>query len=247
MELLSVKLLGKTGPHLILLHGWGNSHFNLLPLGTLLSKSYQVHLIDLPGFGASSPPPSHFGYQDFAKTILAYCERTGITRAAVLGHSFGGKVAVGMSEICPAKIERLILIGSSGIPSQMSVKKLGLKLVAKGMKFFDALFHQTTFQTYFAPRFGSKDWKEAGAMRPILVRSIQEDLSESFKKIQCPTLLIWGAQDLETPLWMGKKISQLISKSQLIVYPQAGHHPFEDTGAHLAARHILSFLKEVPS
>jgi pimeloyl-ACP methyl ester carboxylesterase len=243
MQTLSVNRQGTKGPHLVMLHGWANSHKQLLSLGQILSEKAQVHLIDLPGFGNSKIPPPHFGSNDYAKQIIDYLDREGIKKAIFLGHSFGGKISATLAANWPDRIQQLILIGSSGLQRKKTLKMVSIKWLARMCKQWDLLTKKKTFETFFVPRFASKDWKEAGPMRAILVRSVNEEISSLFKKIQAPTLLLWGALDQETPLEMGERIHAMIPDSRLIAYPQAGHHPFENVGAHLVARHVCQFIE----
>ncbi|MCB0338647.1 MAG: alpha/beta hydrolase, partial [Bdellovibrionales bacterium] len=76
--------------------------------------------------------------------------------------------------------------------------------------------------------FGSSDYRAAGAMRQTLVKVVNEDHSHLLSKIHCPTLLVWGDQDTDTPLWMAKKMEQEIKDCGLVVFSGAGHYSFLD-------------------
>ncbi len=82
---------------------------------------------------------------------------------------------------------------------------------------------------------GSADYRSAGELRPILVRAVQEDLSEVAANIHLPTLIIWGAQDGELALDpYGRRLHQLISSSELVEFSASGHFPFVDEPGRFA-------------
>lgn len=239
---------GNNASPILLLHGWGHTSAKLKPLGDLLGKHAQVHLIDLPGFGKSSPPDFTWGTFDYADRLIKYLDEHQIEQTDLLGHSFGGKIALSFAIRYPQRIRRLILIGSSGLkPKRTFLKRCRLaviKLGSKCMKLFDRFCGTYLYQTYFIPRFASKDYQQAGALRPILVRTVNEDFSELIPQVKCPTLLIWGRDDTETPPEIGERMQRGIQSSQLRIFPFKGHEPFNDVGSHLCATYITPFILE---
>lgn len=244
---LHAERLGTTGPHLIILHGWGLSLESLKPLGNLLAHSFQVHLIDLPGFGKSGHPNGVWDTFDYAKRIVHYMDQQKIDRAHILGHSFGGKTGICLASKHPERVDKLILIAASGLRHKRLFRERcrfqALRWLAKGCKHADSLLGSHFFKEYFIPRFGSIDYRKAGPMRSILVKSVNEDLTTSIASIKSPTLLLWGEQDKETPPEMAHRIHSLIPHSKLFLFPGKGHLVYEDAGGHLCAAYILPFLE----
>lgn len=230
-----------------MLHGWGQDSSKLRYLAEKLSQECKVHLIDLPGFGKSDMPDGVWNSFDYAQRIVDYLDEENIVKANFLGHSFGGKVVLSLAIQYPTRIGRIVLLAPSGIRPRRSLRqKCRLKLIkwtGKIAKFFDYLLSTQIFSSVFIPRFGSLDYKKAGPLRPILVRSVSEDLSPLLKKIVAPTLILWGDKDTETPREMGMRMERLISQSTLLTFPYHGHDLFKDTGAHLCAFHISPFLR----
>jgi len=72
-------------------------------------------------------------------------------------------------------------------------------------------------------RWGSADYRNAGIMRPTLVRVLQDDLTASASRIIAPVRLIYGADDVETPLSVARKFESLIPQSELTILPGYGH------------------------
>ena len=92
--------------------------------------------------------------------------------------------------------------------------------------------------------YGSTDYLAAGALLPVLVRVVNENLTESAQLIACPTLLIWGTHDRETPPWLAKRYLELIgSRATLEWLPHKDHHPYVGTGAHLCGQKIRAWLE----
>ena len=74
-------------------------------------------------------------------------------------------------------------------------------------------------------------------LRPVLIKTVNEDLTESAKSIACPVLLVWGTDDTETPAWLARRYAELLGdKATLILLPHKDHHLYTGTGAHLSAR-----------
>ncbi len=241
-----VEVLGHSGFPLCILHGWGQSMVQTKPLGELLASHSQVYLWDLPGFGKAPPPEEIWSSKDYASWLLSWMEKSGLEKIDLLGHSFGGKIALSFAAAYPEKVHRLILIGASGLKRKRSfpnkIKLFSLKMAAKGLKGFDYLSGGNIFQSWFVPRFASSDYRQAGPMRKILVKSVNEDLSNDIAAITTPTLLLWGEADTETPLETGVKMHHLIAGSQFYSFPAKGHYLFADCGAHLCASYIRPFL-----
>jgi pimeloyl-ACP methyl ester carboxylesterase len=94
-------------------------------------------------------------------------------------------------------------------------------------------------------RFGSADYRAAGALRPVFVRVVNEDLTESAQAATCRALLVWGDDDRETPLWLAYRYQQLLGgapRATLVVLPHKDHHLYAGTGAHLCAFAIRRWL-----
>ena len=245
---LHAEQISQKGFPLLMLHGWGQSSEALKSLGTLLSSKCQVHLADLPGFGRSSPPDEVWNSFQYAERFIKYLDEQNISQTDLLGHSFGGKVAMSLASRFPDRVRKLTLIAPSGLRRKRTwteqCRYQAIRWSGKGIKAIDKLLRTNFFKQNFAPRFGSADYKQAGPMRSILVKSVNEDLSEHILMIKAPTLILWGEDDRETPLEMAKRLHRLISNSRLLVFPGKGHQLYHDAGSHLCAYHILPFLSE---
>ena len=75
---------------------------------------------------------------------------------------------------------------------------------------------------------GSHDYLNAGKMRGTLVKVVNQDLSHLLSSIKAPTLIFWGSKDMETPLYMARRLNSGITGSKLTIIKDAGHFCFID-------------------
>jgi pimeloyl-ACP methyl ester carboxylesterase len=233
-------------PPLVMLHGWGQSYNSLSLLGNLLSKSRAVHLVDLPGFGASPKPESDWGTAEYADCILAYLQEQRLDQVDVLGHSFGGRIALQLAAKAPLRIRKLVLVNAAGLQRKprglKALRAIGAKISLRTCRFLDSSFSLHTFEQFHVPRFASRDYLNAGELRRIFVKTVNEDLSDIARTVSIPVLLLWGERDEEVPVEIGRRYHDLLVNSQLVVLPGKDHFPFLNEGAHLCAYHVLKFL-----
>jgi pimeloyl-ACP methyl ester carboxylesterase len=209
-------------------------------------------LIDLPGFGRSPLPHGAsndgggWGTNEYAERVKTFLDEHGITRCVLLGHSFGGRISVQLTSRYPSLVSGLILVGSHGLKRKRSLAQelrvRWIKTLVSLAKSVDGVTGTRFFAHYLAPKFGSRDYKAAGDLRKTLVKTVNEDLSAQAATIKTPTLLLWGADDEETPVDLARSYNRLIEASELHIFPNKGHEPFADVGSHLLARYITTFL-----
>jgi pimeloyl-ACP methyl ester carboxylesterase len=93
-------------------------------------------------------------------------------------------------------------------------------------------------------RYGSKDYQNVKAeLRSVLVSVVNENLSGSAGMITCPVLLLWGTDDVETPVWLARRYKELMGdNATLSLLPHKDHYLFQGTGAHLCGFEIRKWL-----
>ncbi len=233
-----------TGPILLCLHGWKDTLHTFNELTNLLSSIHRIISLNLPGFGSSETPKTPWTLSNYVSFVKEFIAKTNIQPDTLIGHSFGGRIIIKgvATKILPAK--KIILIASAGIARDRKLKKLLLKTVAKTGKIIASIppftLLKEKLRTKLYKKIGS-DYLAAGPLKETYVNIIKEDLTEMAKRITCPALLVWGADDTETPLTDGKRLSTLIKKSHLKIIKNASHfvhreHPQEVT------KHIKNFL-----
>lgn len=243
---LNYKKLGESGPELLMLHGWKQSIDSLHPLGKLLSKNFQVYIVDLPGFGKTPFIPKNNTTAHYVQYVKDFIEDKKI-KPSLIGHSFGGKISVKLASLYPDILdEKLILFGTPGLPRKKSLKQVlrlaFIKSTGRIFKFIDSLFKTKLFENKIAANFGSRDYKEAAELRNLLVNTVNEDLSIFASKIKLDTLILSGKLDEESPISQAKGYNSLIENSKLTIMPHHDHFPFSDVGSHLCYKLVNNFL-----
>lgn len=201
------------GKDIILLHGWGQNIEMMKPLGDPLSSKYRITILDFPGFGDSEEPQEAWDISDYAELIEYMVKELSIKKPIIMGHSFGGRVAIRYSANNP--IEKLVLFGSPCIRVNQNIS-LKVKLLKK----LKTLPGMNSLGEKMKKYIGSRDYKAASPMmRQILVNTVNEDLSNFAKKIEEPTILVWGDNDLEAPLTDARDLEKIMIDAALIVLP----------------------------
>lgn len=214
------------GLPIILLHGWGTNHHTFNALSKMLKNKYQVFVLDLPGFGNSSEPAQPFSVGDYVTVLKAFINDLGIKNPIILGHSFGGRIAIKYAgEKNP--LSKLILVDSAGIkPRQTICKKIKI-MRYKFLKYFYKKTKNINKYNQLVKVSGSSDYKAATPiMKGTLSLVVREDLKKYLTKIDCETLIIWGKDDHETPYKDGIKMNKLIKNSGLVTFDNTGHFPY---------------------
>jgi pimeloyl-ACP methyl ester carboxylesterase len=195
---------------IVILHGWGsNKEIMKQAFGKLMPNLKHIY-IDMPGFGRST---NHtvLTTQDYAGVIQKFLDDLGVKPKAIVGHSFGGKVATLLKPSC------LVLLSSSGIlvPKPFSVRaKIAIFKLLKPLGF-------AKLRSVFA----SKDVQGMShEMYETFKNVVNEDFESQFANFKNTALLFWGKEDTATPLWTAKKIHSIMSNS--ILYPLSGDHYF---------------------
>jgi len=96
------------GDSIVLLHGWGTSSQSLAGVAACLAPVSRVLSVDLPGFGWSQAPAAAWGTADYADHVRQLLDAIGVATAVLLGHSFGGRVAIQLASHHPHRVSRLI-------------------------------------------------------------------------------------------------------------------------------------------
>ena len=221
------------GPWLLLLHGWGADLRCFDRIFKDLSSSFKVAALDFPGFGLSDDPPTEWGVGDYADFVAKFMDKSGIDRATVLGHSFGGRVAIKLAS-APAtagRIEKLVLTGSAGLLRKSTFRgriRSMVRAFLRGVFRFSGLGRLfPALKERLGRRFASRDYLAATPlMRKCLIKVVREDLAGLLPLIKAPTLLVWGADDTETPVADGFRMRSLIPGARLEVLENAGHFAF---------------------
>jgi len=180
--------------------------------------------LDLPGFGGASPePPAAMdaaGYADDLAPVLDHCA----PGVVVLGHSFGGRVAVNLAATHPGRVGALVLTGVPRLvpPTHTSRPKAAFRMARWLHR--NRLLSDARMEA-LRRKHGSADYRNASpVMRDVLVRVVNEDYAALLPGITCPVELVWGDDDTAAPLAVAEQAQPLFGGPvTLTVVPGAGH------------------------
>lgn len=234
-----------TGPDdgdvIVMLQGWGTSLDLYDFVAESLNDKFRFVQLDFPGFGESDEPNEPWNVQAYADFFCAFMQNLGIKKAALMGHSYGGRVIIKLVDMAekleaegkslPFEITKLVLIDSAGImPERSAAQKAKVRRYKMLRNFLTSKPIHAMFPEvidYWMSKQGSEDYRNASPMmKKCLVMAVNEDQRESLPKIKQETLLIWGSLDDATPLSDAKLMEELIPDAALIVFEGSGHYSF---------------------
>jgi pimeloyl-ACP methyl ester carboxylesterase len=244
-EIATFRLAGgapATGAELVWAHGWGHSHAALVPLAQAMRPRADSWLVDLPGFGASPVPPGAWGTADYADAMAEWLAALPARRRVWIGHSFGCRVGLQLAARHPAAVQALFLIAAAGLPPRRSrwerARRLPRRLAFRALR---AMTPEGAARDRLRERFGSSDYRNAGAMRPVLVKAVSEDLSDVARTIRLPVVLVHGDGDSESPPEIAERLRALIPGAQLHLLRGFDHWTILSDGRHQVT-HLLGEL-----
>lgn len=217
------------GPPIVVLHGWGGRIESMTPVITCLRAHMEVIALDLPGFGGSPLPQGVWGTPDYAAYVRDVLSDLGIERASFVGHSFGAKTALYLASTHPGLSEKVVATGASGLRTPPSMGARAKRVISKGARVAGRLGPPgRLIRNAIYDRIASSDYKEAGDLRPILVKVVNEDITPLLPRISSPTLLIWGTKDDSVPVAHARRMEDLIPDAGLVLFEGAGHFAYLD-------------------
>lgn len=239
----------------LLLHGWGCSAQMMSSVMHLLEKHMRVAAIDFPGHGMegkAKEPPMPWGVPEYMEMTAEVIRRLNLAPCDIVAHSFGARVAILLASTYPELVGRMILTGAAGIKKPKTGKATARQNLYKGLRGAMNLAEKTHLfgdlpdkgREALIQKFGSPDYRAlTPSMRQTFNKVISLDLTDRLEKIHASTLLYWGAQDTETPLWMGQLMQEKIPDAGLVVEEGTGHFAYLECNARFL-RIVSSFFLE---
>lgn len=251
------------GTPIVLIHGTASSLHTWNDWTKELAKNYRVIRMDLPAFGLTGANNSgDYSIQYYTQFLHQFLSKVKVENFYLVGNSLGGNIAWDYTAEHPEKVEKLILVDASGLPTNKEPPAI-FKMAKTPV--LSSLF------LYVTPRFFiKKNMKEVYAddskiteelitryhemalrtgNRQAFIDRAKTDFNlegkaslEKLKSIKTETLLIWGAEDNWIPLDNGKRMQTALTNSKLVVIENSGHVPMEENPKESLAL-LLDFIK----
>ncbi len=237
---------------ILILHGWGSNSERWQRVKELLEeKGIEALVLDLPGFGRNPSPQRPWSRADYINWIFQKVKEKNWEKFNLLGHSFGGGLAVKMAtNPSPFKkggdIEKLILCAPAVIKRKSIKTYLFYWLAFLGKKFFSLPLLkkiQPQAQKLLYKLAGTRDYYVADGLMKETMKKIgrEEDLEDDLEKIKIPTLILWGEKDDVLPLKDAYRIKEKIKGSKLKILREVRHSPHREAPEKLS-KILVSFL-----
>lgn len=225
---------------LVVLHGWGSSSRTMLPVTDHLADTFRILLVDMPGHGASPPPPEAMGIEDQAELVRHVIDENIEGPFGLVGHSNGGRISLHLaaSDSPPPQLHFLVLISPSGIRRRRTSSFYFKSALARTLKAPLAFLPSTWKRpaddwlrhSLLWKLLGSSDYRSLdGVMRETFVRTVNHYLEEELPRIRIPVLLFRGSEDDAITREQMATMHRLITGSGFHELPGAGHYVF---GSH---------------
>ena len=220
---------------LLILHGWMAKIEAMAPIYIHYRKIRPVYVLDFPGQGGKSDTLTEvWGVPEYAMMVKAFIENQKIEDCDVIGHSFGGRVIIYLASKFEELFNKIILTDSAGVKPKMTIKKFfkiySYKFMKNSLKIFLSKEKYDKKIEEMRKKRGSQDYASLpnDIMRESFKKIVNLDLKPNLKEIKKPTLLIWGENDTDTPLYMAKIMEKEIKDSGLVILENAGHYSYLD-------------------
>jgi pimeloyl-ACP methyl ester carboxylesterase len=249
LEVAGVRLrVAESGQHdapaVVFLHGFGSSLDTWEPWAQALAKDYRVIRFDLPGFGLTGPDPTG-DYSDTrsVQVLAALLDHFGLKRVSLIGNSLGGRIAWRFAAAYPERVSKLILISPDGfaspgfeygkapeVPWMMRLLPYVLPRTLLRMNLAVAYADPTALTEATLTRY--RDLMLAPGVRTAILDRMAKARLEApepwLRRIQAPTLLLWGKKDGMIPFSNSTDYLRAIPNATLVALPNLGHVPFEE-------------------
>lgn len=223
------------GPPLVLLHGWPMDGREWRRQIEGLSDEFTVLAWDAPGAGRSSDPPETFRLADWADCLAAFIEGLGLGRSHVGGISWGGGLALELYRRHPGVVRTLILASAyagwaGSLPADVVEQRLQLML--RNSELPPDRWAPALVDTFFSKGAPQEIVREAlsivsdlhrGATRVAMQAFAEADLRDVLSRINVPTLVLCGEEDVRAPRHVWEALHSGISGSKLVLIPGVGH------------------------
>ena len=238
---------GGSGAPLLFLHGAGGPMIGA-PFLDELAKHFTVYAPAHPGFGAGEGIEHLDDIIDFALYYFDFLDELQIDNPHIVGHSMGGMLAAEIAALAPYRLNRLVLVSPAGL--WLDEKPIPDFFTFNPQQMVNAALHdpegplgQMLLKQFESPEMMLEMHKSLASAGKFLWPIPDKGLKKRIHRIQCPTLVLWGASDKLIPPAYGKAFLKAISGARLVTLNSSGHVPMlEEQAAFVQA--VTNFLLE---
>jgi pimeloyl-ACP methyl ester carboxylesterase len=234
----------RSGPAVVLIHGYTDNARDWVPMLPYLSKRYRLILVDIRGHGQSSKPECCYTRFDFAYDIKLLLDALGVQKEDIVGHSLGSIIAQTFAEYWPERTAHVVLISSTGgSPPDRPKKPPQFDFAAEIRKLKEPIEADSPFMiawwespTPVDPDFIRRQRKDAAGIplrvwlavldQALPTNNIYGDLQSSLPRLKAPTLLIWGSKDPIMEEDVRQSLRDALPKAKVKIFDGLGHNPF---------------------
>ena len=228
MPILDYFIIGK-GPVILFLHGWGQNKEMMLPLANELKHKYKCVFVDMPGFG-NSEYSGEKNLDEYCKNIHDFLvEKLHIIPSYIIGHSFGGKVAVNY-HLMYKRVKGIVLIASPILKPKRTLKY-----------YYNLYLYKLKKKLKIKSDMGSDDYKSAGEMKAFFVNVVNTHYDKYLKQMNLNALLIYSKKDKKVDFAKAKKLSRVLEARLKVIN---GDHFAYLKNEHVISLEINNFIKE---
>jgi pimeloyl-ACP methyl ester carboxylesterase len=240
-----------SGPPLLLLHGLGASTFTWRRIVPALARHHRVIALDMRGFGRSDKPfDQRYSAADQGALIAAFIRKRNLHGVILIGHSFGGTVALRTAlafEHETGRISRLVIIDAPALPQDFGggtsvLLTPALPYVAMALvppEFMARILlravsapgrsvPESDIRGYAAPYYDLGSRHAFIATAQAIVQSSRRGMGKAYRAISQPTLLVWCRRDRIVPLATGRRLRRLLPHARLKVLDGCNHLPQDE-------------------
>lgn len=252
------------GPPLVFVHGLSGCWQNWLENIPHFARSHRTVAVDLPGFGASDLPGEEISIAGYGRFLDAFLEEIGIDRAPLVGNSMGGFIAAETAISHPSRVEKLALVSAVGgvaprgptMRAKTRAARLVGPIVPAVIARREKLVRRRGLRALILAgvvrhpaRMGPEIVCEvaSGAAKPGFEDALRSILTYDFRhrlpRISCPTLILWGRDDLVVSVRGAHEYERLIPGSRKVIWEETGHIPMVERPTRFNAL-LEEFLAE---
>ncbi len=213
-----------SGQPIVLLHGMGGDALFWADYLPALTTQGRVYAIDLLGHGDSDHPDVNYRATLEAQVVRDFLDGQNIQQADLVGVSMGAFVALTVARLWPDRVRRLVVADSGGIIFEPSAPQPQFPQDVEGFRRL-----MTPKRSWIGPFLVRDTLRRMQAQRDVMPRLLQvrnsgtDFVNGKLQSVNMPTLVIWGEQDLLTPLSWGKALHQQVPQSTLVILNGCGH------------------------